>query len=168
MAKIKTLKTPDSTADVRLVRAHPSNPIVVTQADVHDEGYPRIQVRAPRVLQLRGESSLRFELGARLTMPVGLTAQVVATQPHAHENGYSVDSSIFVDGADVVLFFRNHTRKAVVFNEGAPIADIVFQRRSPLEIEVDCDLPPAVEREPVSRARRGEGGPVEGEEEEAN
>lgn len=167
MAKLKTPKI-DSTADVRLVRSHPTNPIIVTAADVKSDGFPRIQVRAPRVLQLRGESSLRFELGAKLTLPAGLTAQVVAVQPHAHENGYSVESGILVDDSEVVVFFRNHTRKAVTFNDGAVIAEIVFQRRSALEIEVDCELPPVIEREPVSRARRGEGGSVEGEEEDAN
>lgn len=148
----KTPKTPTPEAEIKLVRSHPSNPILVTQEDAPTEGFSRIQIRTPRYLVVRGGASNRLDLGATIHLPAGVTAQIVALQPDAHARGYSVDGGILSDGDEVSVFLRNHTIRTVEFHEGDVVALMVFQRRSSYTIEIDCALPPVPVKMVQSRA----------------
>lgn len=152
--KNKKPATPDTPeAEVRLVRIHATNPILVTQADAIEEPIPGIQIRTPRYLCLRGNASNRLDLGASLVMPETMTAEVVALQPDAHAKGYTVSSGVLRSGDEVCVFLRNHTLRTVEFPEGSIIGTLTFRRHRATTIAIEVD-PVLVAREKVTRDGR--------------
>ena len=118
-------KSTTPNADVRLVRSHPTNPIL---AEAVELPVPYIQVFAPRHISLKGLAAVRIELGATLTMPEGVYAFCAPDAADAHMRGYQITSGVIHSGQEVTLFLRSLTPRAVDFNEGAPIARLYFNR----------------------------------------
>jgi len=120
----KSTSTP-STVDVRLVRLHPTNPIVATATELP---VPFIEVCFPRYTVIRGMAAHRLDLGAVLEMPEGVVAQAFPDAADAHLRGYQVTSGVVHGGQEVTIYIRSLTPRSVEFNEGAPIARLYFSR----------------------------------------
>jgi len=153
MALKKIVKPAADPSEIQLLRSHPSNPILVTPEDILDNP-TRIQIRAPRVLVIRGGCSNRFDLGAVIMLPENVTAHVEPIQPDAYERGYNVTSGTLNSGEDVCLFFRNYGQRTVEFHAGDVVGTLVFQRHRVFVVEVDCELPPVPEKVAISRPGR--------------
>lgn len=143
-------KTAEPT-EIQLVRSHPSNPVLVTAADVKDSP-ARIEIRTPRPLVIRGQTSNQLDLGAKIMLPENTVAEVRGIQPDCHMKGYTVTSGPLLDGDEVRLYFRNHSQRTVSFEQGDVVGVLTFARTREFTIEIDVELPPVPVRMVQSRA----------------